>query len=649
MIQDILFRNPFNGRVNLFNSPGGGAGVLNSNMFSGTQKRVTSKRGYAEFHNNLTHTAILERGVGDPTFDRESPATFLDFESLVKNVGTDEIRFGGARRVYNFTHDSGSSEDLTSTGWNDHNGGNRIDATTFRLVGGTADISHTVLSGGETFVTGDIITISWTLSSIDGDGKTIKMQINGDAIASSNKEITLTSTPTRYSFTSTAFTGIPTWALIYIVKGSTGTPIGDTDDIIFENVQIEKVTGQANQNPSEYVSKGVLSSPWNGAGKDGVAYYPYENGNTVDGSGVVTEATGIALTTLMGYQTEPERLNYCQGSSDLTDATYWTGTRLTTPSTTIAPNGLDEAALLAMDATADTNHRLTQTGLAFAFVDNTTYVSSTYFKKKEYDWIRVTILKKDGTQAGGYFDLTNGVVGSKDATATTGIKDIGNGWYRCWVAVDVLVGATVPQIRMFIAEGDGDQTIAGVQTGKGLYAWGSQLEAGLRPTSYIINVNTDNGVTRKEDMLQYDIANFNDPEGAVVAEFYPAEIDASLSRSFIVSFESYTGIYLNGPAGDLFTIEGDWDSLNGDAVTEETWNKGLGWWSFADSNKMNTVLNGVAYAGADERYDNMSAGTHLGIGNREDALTGSHFNGFIREVKIFKTRPDVTTRLNLTT
>jgi hypothetical protein len=38
----------------------------------------------------------------------------------------------------------------------------------------------------------------------------------------------------------------------------------------------EDVTGQSNQNPSEYVSCGVLAAPYYGAGVDGVQYFNYE-------------------------------------------------------------------------------------------------------------------------------------------------------------------------------------------------------------------------------------------------------------------------------------------------------------------------------------------------------------------------------------
>ncbi len=55
--------------------------------------------------------------------------------------------------------------------------------------------------------------------------------------------------------------------------------------------QIEDVTGQAIQTAGEYVSVGVLSAPWHGAGADGVKYFD-------------TDSSGVAIpdATMLGAQ-----------------------------------------------------------------------------------------------------------------------------------------------------------------------------------------------------------------------------------------------------------------------------------------------------------------------------------------------------------
>jgi hypothetical protein len=73
---------------------------------------------------------------------------------------------------------------------------------------------------------------------------------------------------------------------------------------------MEEATGQTNQNPSEYVSNGVLPFPYHGTGADGTKCFDTYNGNTVSNN-VVTEATGQAIpdATLHGYLSEGVRTN----------------------------------------------------------------------------------------------------------------------------------------------------------------------------------------------------------------------------------------------------------------------------------------------------------------------------------------------------
>lgn len=59
--------------------------------------------------------------------------------------------------------------------------------------------------------------------------------------------------------------------------------------------QLEVLTGLANQNPSEYVSSGVLSAPFHGVNIDGFKWSAYENGNIFDVDSVVTDSQGTLI------------------------------------------------------------------------------------------------------------------------------------------------------------------------------------------------------------------------------------------------------------------------------------------------------------------------------------------------------------------
>jgi hypothetical protein len=116
--------------------------------------------------------------------------------------------------------------------------------------------------------------------------------------------------------------------------------------------QSEIVSGSSNEAPGEYVSVGVLSAPYHGAGVDGVKYFDTQNVNSVN-SNVVTEATGTAIAdaTLRGYLSEPPRDNICLYSIDYTNAA-WVKTNVSvTAGIAGAPDGGPTATTLT--ATAD--------------------------------------------------------------------------------------------------------------------------------------------------------------------------------------------------------------------------------------------------------------------------------------------------------
>lgn len=95
---------------------------------------------------------------------------------------------------------------------------------------------------------------------------------------------------------------------IYVVKN--GDTNGDTNFCYFTGIQVEDVTNQPNQNPSEYVSTNVLS--YHGLGVDGIKAFPYLNPYTVDVNGVVTDSgVRTPITGTKGLSLQPATVNKC--------------------------------------------------------------------------------------------------------------------------------------------------------------------------------------------------------------------------------------------------------------------------------------------------------------------------------------------------
>ncbi|MEE9222972.1 MAG: phage GP46 family protein [Nitrosomonadaceae bacterium] len=175
---------------------------------------------------------------GDPTFNRATIATVIDFEGLVKTVEIGESRFQGARRVANLIDTSSVTLAVSSANTMTLGAGDYI--FSMGAGGGTATFSGT---GG---ATGTLVADAFNRTAVD---KTI-----------------------------TAGTLIVTASVEALV-----------------DLQVELVTGQSIQRPSEPVSVGVESPPFHGAAVDGVRYLETLNGNTV-ANNIVTQATGITIS-----------------------------------------------------------------------------------------------------------------------------------------------------------------------------------------------------------------------------------------------------------------------------------------------------------------------------------------------------------------
>jgi len=274
-----------------------------------TRAATTVGSDAPSFQADLKNTLALQAGVGSPTFTRATTATVTDFEGLIKTVKSGEARFEGARRVENLV----SRSESFSNPW------------TFDLAGGTltdnGDGSHTITWGGSSTDFEQLLLSSTGLynrsflasiyvkatGSNIGKNTGFKLRrISGTGYESSIDNFTLTGNWQRISIP--VFTGLSDTVGIKVELFIPSS--NPASSVIIKNSQVEDVTGQANQNPSEYVSTNVLSAPYHGANVDGVQYFTTQNGNTV-ASNVVTEATGanISDATLHGYVAEGQRTN----------------------------------------------------------------------------------------------------------------------------------------------------------------------------------------------------------------------------------------------------------------------------------------------------------------------------------------------------
>jgi hypothetical protein len=130
------------------------------------------------------------------------------------------------------------------------------------------------------------------------------------------------------------------------------------------------------------------------------------------------------------------------------------------------------------------------------------YTLSVYAKSGTLDWLS---FENSGISADTcFFDLSNGVVGSKGAGVVfTSIQSIGNGWYRCSAIFNGAFG--ISRIQPSISDG----VVNG--TNGNIYIQDAQLEQGLVATDYIETTTTTEQAGILEDMPRLDYSGGSCP------------------------------------------------------------------------------------------------------------------------------------------
>jgi len=304
----------------------------------------------------LKTTIVPTRGASTPTFTRATAAWDFDSEGKLNlNIPSGCPRFTGARLVRNLCP---QSEVFNTGAWGTTNltaGANSF--TTNATVGDQVAFLNapptTVIGYKYTYSTrvsyNNHRYVQLTCSSAGfGSGQHVNFDLNDGTYTATGctAEATLVSTGVydlQATFTATAaaaagpvlvFANDKTSSRVPAFAGGTGKIIGVL------RAQFENVTGQADQTASEYVSVGVLSAPFHGAGVDGCKYFTTNKNDTP-----------IYSSVLKKYLAEPSRVNNCLWGRDATNAA-WTKSNVTAAKTA---TGIDNIANSASRLTAAAN------------------------------------------------------------------------------------------------------------------------------------------------------------------------------------------------------------------------------------------------------------------------------------------------------
>ena len=426
----------------------------------------------------VTLTPSISIGSETPTFTRATTAYQEDFEGKRNLCLSGEARMQGARRVYNLIPAAGT-------------GSASLAVAAAKTI--TVGVGTYVFSMGAEATGTSVITFTGTATGSTG---------------------TITANATKRTAKTLTITGA-------------GDIVATCTEIAANNLLLENVTGQSNQNPSEYVSVGVLSAPYHGAGVDGVKYFSTLNANTV-ASNVVTEATGAAIIAgasgvaatapvdaggPFGYLAEGAGTNLALWSNDLTQVATWPVVTMTTAFTSTGPDGVANSAT-----------RLTATGANATILQ--LYVAAASSRTNSVWARRVT-----GT---GTIKLFQGATKTADLSASLNTNT--------YTLIQQNANVDVTLLGFGIEIGT---------SGDAIDVWGNGFQAGGFATSPI--PTTTVAVTRNADVLTYPSAgNASSTSGSAYAEFTsaaPATFPASIAT--IPLIDTY-----NGTEGTILQIEG---------------------------------------------------------------------------------------------
>jgi hypothetical protein len=310
---------------------------------------------------------------------------------------------------------------------------------------------------------------------------------------------------------------------------------------------------------------------------------------------ISTTGTG---TVPKGLLIEEQRTNLTTQSNNLTSFLISPATGLTSIlDSNVAPDGTVTARRLTNTTTTE-QHRLIQ--FLFSIATSTAYTYTVYLKNESAGWVQLSFYTGIATTAFANFNLVTGVLGSVgNGTAT--ITPVGNNWYRC--SLTATTENTSGNLQLYVLEANsGSANPSTTGTGKSVFVWGAQLEAGAFPTSYIPTVASQ--VTRAADVATMVGNNFarwyNVNEGTMYSE--AATVRTSGYGNIFQLLESTlyrTDMGLIGPSGyEEITINGSgvatWDNAN--AINVNKYANG----TFAKAslayalNNSNAAVNGVA-------------------------------------------------------
>ena len=476
---------------------------------------------------SLSLTAQLRLSISAYAVSGFDPALAFDFKSDYYKTGGADTTFSSA-----ITHSAPSNATMVDSDgllkWRPHN-----------LLSNSGDLTNAgwtnndlTITTGQNDFEGNPTAFKMTPTAVSGLHRLFKTQGNSNLVNGTTTTVTIDLKADGYNFFSVATTS-GHYAVINLSDGTvsrdnnsvspTVTSLGNgwyrcsiTTSVVSQEVFSVGETAQANA---------FGSQTFTGDGTSGVLVaYPHSIRSDLGGmvnnpdrgdSYVPTTSAPVYLSRRghhlyngsawvnEGILHESEARTNLLSYSGAVTSTGWNVSALNFSAVTAgSPFGSYQSA--SPPSTASTEGQAYQIGKTLT--SGATYVGWSLAKYSAGNgWFSVSHYNAGGVGGGnqrGWFDLQNGVVGSKDTTIIDhGMIDYGDGWWLCWASKNA--ESTSGGINLGVTTGDG--VFQGRNSGDVILIAGSQFELGATPSSYI--PTTSATVTRAAETLTVPAAN----------------------------------------------------------------------------------------------------------------------------------------------
>jgi hypothetical protein len=324
---------------------------------------------------------------------------------------------------------------------------------------------------------------------------------------------------------------------------------------------------------------------------------------------------------------EPQAQNIMAQSETLSVSGNWSRTNVLVSGGVIAsPDGLTSGTLIV--ATSGSNTHWIERNAATTVASGAVVTISCFFKAHGTNTFAQLVVGNIAFSPASPFANFN-LTGSGSVTAgnytSAFIQNYGNGWYRCGFTTTAAANGTAGiNICPILASGTGRATTFTGDGVNGVYAWGTQIEAGSVATSYIPTAAAT--VTRNADVASVATSQFpySATEGTLVV--------SATTISTVATNGRYAGLYLaTDRLIDLFgagTQYANYKSSDAQQTSFGTWQQSSKIGVVYKVNDYAFVANGTGVV-TDTSTSGLTAANQLNLGNY---FSGSQLNGHIRQI-----------------